>query len=123
MREAVSRLRGSFTLVAVHADAPETIVGVRRNSPLVVGLGDGENFMASDVAAFIDYTKRAVELGQDEIITMTPTGISIIGFRLEKRSLLRSTQLLGIQLLRKRVAIRTLCSKKSLNNQRRLPTL
>jgi len=79
MREAVGHLRGSFTLVAVHADAPEIIVGVRRNSPLVVGLGDGENFMASDVAAFIDYTKRAVELGQDEIITMTPAGISIIG--------------------------------------------
>jgi len=68
MLDAVKRLRGSFTLVAVHADAPEVIVGVRRNSPLVVGLGDGENFMASDVAAFIDYTKRAVELGQDEII-------------------------------------------------------
>ena len=78
MRQAVSRLRGSFTLVAVHADAPEVIVGVRRNSPLVVGLGEGENFMASDVAAFIDYTKRAVELGQDEIITMTPSGIKII---------------------------------------------
>ena len=79
MLDAVKRLRGSFTLVAIHADAPEVIVGVRRNSPLVVGLGDGENFMASDVAAFIDYTKRAVELGQDEIITMTPAGISIIG--------------------------------------------
>ena len=78
MREAVGQLRGSFTLVAIHADAPETVVGVRRNSPLVVGLGKGENFMASDVAAFIDYTKRAVELGQDEIITMTPQGISII---------------------------------------------
>ena len=78
MRDAVKRLRGSFTLVAIHADAPQTIVGVRRNSPLVVGLGDGENFMASDVAAFIDYTKRAVELGQDEIVTMNPEGISII---------------------------------------------
>jgi len=53
MREAVKRLRGSFTLLAVHADKPELIVGVRRNSPLVVGLGEGENFMASDVAAFI----------------------------------------------------------------------
>ncbi len=77
MREAVASLRGSFTLLAVHADQPEIIVGVRRNSPLVVGLGDGENFMASDVAAFIDYTKRAVELGQDEVVTISPTGISI----------------------------------------------
>ena len=78
MRQAVKRLRGSFTLLAIHADAPETIVGVRRNSPLVVGLGKEENFMASDVAAFIDYTKRAVELGQDEIVTITPAGLSII---------------------------------------------
>ena len=78
MREAVKRLRGSFTLLAVHADKPDLIVGVRRNSPLVVGLGNGENFMASDVAAFIDYTKRAVELGQDEVVTITPTSISII---------------------------------------------
>ena len=77
MREAVKRLRGSFTLLAVHADKPELIVGVRRNSPLVVGLGEGENFMASDVAAFIEYTKRAVELGQDEVVTITPNSISI----------------------------------------------
>jgi glucosamine--fructose-6-phosphate aminotransferase (isomerizing) len=77
MREAVKQLRGSFTLLAVHADKPDLIVGVRRNSPLVVGLGDGENFMASDVAAFIEYTKRAVELGQDEVVTITPTSISI----------------------------------------------
>jgi glucosamine--fructose-6-phosphate aminotransferase (isomerizing) len=77
MREAVKVLRGSFTLLAIHADAPEVIVGVRRNSPLVVGLGNGENFMASDVAAFIDYTKRAIELGQDEVVTMTPTSVKI----------------------------------------------
>ena len=77
MREAVASLRGSFTLLAIHADAPETIVGVRRNSPLVLGLGDGENYLASDVAAFIQYTKRAVELGQDEVVTITPTSYSI----------------------------------------------
>lgn len=77
MRAAVKRLRGSFTLLAIHADAPQTIVGVRRNSPLVAGLGDGENFLASDVAAFIDYTKRAVELGQDEVVTISPEGIVI----------------------------------------------
>jgi glutamine---fructose-6-phosphate transaminase (isomerizing) len=78
MRAAVKLLRGSFTLLAVHADDPERIVGVRRNSPLVAGIGDGENFLASDVAAFIDYTKRAIELGQDEIITITPETIDII---------------------------------------------
>jgi glucosamine--fructose-6-phosphate aminotransferase (isomerizing) len=77
MCEAVKALRGSFTLLAIHGDAPEVVVGVRRNSPLVVGLGDGENFMASDVAAFIDYTKRAIELGQDEVVTMTPTSVKI----------------------------------------------
>ena len=78
MRAAVKLLRGSFTLLAVHADDPERIVGVRRNSPLVAGIGEGENFLASDVAAFIDYTKRAIELGQDEIITITPSSIEII---------------------------------------------
>ena len=77
MRAAVKTLRGSFTLLAIHADAPEVIVGVRRNSPLVVGLGINENFMASDVAAFIDYTKRAIELGQDEVVTMTPDSVLI----------------------------------------------
>ena len=77
MREAVKALRGSFTLLAIHGDAPEIVVGVRRNSPLVVGLGKGENFMASDVAAFIDYTKRAIELGQDEVVTMTPDSVLI----------------------------------------------
>jgi len=77
MRAAVKRLRGSFTLLAIHADSPQTIVGVRRNSPLVAGLGDGENFLASDVAAFIDYTKRAVELGQDEVVTINPDAITI----------------------------------------------
>ena len=77
MRDAVKVLRGSFTLVAIHADDPDVVVGVRRNSPLVVGLGNGENFMASDVAAFIEYTKRAIELGQDEIVTITPTSVVI----------------------------------------------
>ena len=77
MRAAVAQLRGSFTLLAIHADSPQTIVGVRRNSPLVAGIGNGENFLASDVAAFIDYTKRAVELGQDEVVTITPESIEI----------------------------------------------
>lgn len=77
MRDAVKVLRGSFTLLAIHADKPEEIVGVRRNSPLVVGVGKGENFMASDVSAFIEYTKQAIELGQDEVVTMNPTSVVV----------------------------------------------
>ena len=77
MREAVKTLRGSFTLLAIHADNPGVIVGVRRNSPLVLGVGENEYFLASDVAAFIEYTKRAVELGQDEIVVISPTGFEI----------------------------------------------
>jgi glutamine---fructose-6-phosphate transaminase (isomerizing) len=77
MRDAVKVLRGSFTLLAIHADKPDEIVGVRRNSPLVVGVGSGENFMASDVSAFIEYTKQAIELGQDEVVTMNPTSVVV----------------------------------------------
>ena len=80
MREVVNRLEGAFTLLAVHVDCPERIVAARRNSPLVVGLGDGENFLGSDVAAFIGYTRRALELDQDQIVTITPDGYEVIGF-------------------------------------------
>ncbi|MEI6215983.1 MAG: glutamine--fructose-6-phosphate transaminase (isomerizing) [Actinomycetes bacterium] len=77
MRDICQELRGSFTLLAIHSDDPERIVGARRNSPLVVGVGDGENFLASDVAAFIAHTKRALELGQDEVVDITPSSITI----------------------------------------------
>jgi len=77
MREVCRELRGSFTLLAIHSDEPERIVGARRNSPLVVGVGNGENFLASDVSAFIAHTKRALELGQDEIADITPNMIVI----------------------------------------------
>ena len=71
MRSVCSRLKGSFTLLAIHSDNPELIVGARRNSPLVVGVGDGENFLASDVSAFITHTKKALELGQDQVVQVT----------------------------------------------------
>ena len=80
MREVVADLDGAFTLLAVHADAPGVVVGARRNSPLVVGLGDGENFLGSDVAAFIGYTREALELAQDQIVTITATSVSIVDF-------------------------------------------
>ena len=80
MLRAVGQLDGAFTLLAVHADQPGVVVGARRNSPLVVGLGEGENFLGSDVAAFIGHTRHAVELGQDQIVTITPDSYSVIGF-------------------------------------------
>jgi glucosamine--fructose-6-phosphate aminotransferase (isomerizing) len=79
-RQVVGRLRGAFTLLAVHEDEPGVVVGARRNSPLVIGLGEGENFLGSDVAAFVEYTKRAVALGQDEIVTIRAGSVEITDF-------------------------------------------
>src|SRR6478736_270718 len=80
MELACQRLEGAFTLLAVHADQPDVVVAARRNSPLVVGLGEGENFLGSDVSGFIDYTRRAVELGQDQIVTITADAVEITDF-------------------------------------------
>ena len=80
MRQVCQRLRGAFTLVAVDVRDPGAVVGARRNSPLVVGRGDGENFLASDVAAFIAYTREAVELGQDQIAEIRADRITVTGF-------------------------------------------
>ena len=80
MRAACQRLIGAFTLVAVHTDAPDCVVGARRNSPLVVGRGNGENFLASDVSAFISHTRNAVELGQDQVVKITRDLIEVTQF-------------------------------------------
>jgi glucosamine--fructose-6-phosphate aminotransferase (isomerizing) len=77
MRSVCLRLRGSFTLLAIHSDNPNLIVGARRNSPLVVGVGEGENFLASDVSAFIAHTKKALELGQDQVVQVTPENVVV----------------------------------------------
>ena len=73
-------LDGAFTLVAVHADVPDVLVAARRNSPLVIGVGEGEMFVASDVAAFIAHTRDAVELGQDQLVVITPDGYEVTSF-------------------------------------------
>lgn len=80
MQMTASRLEGAFTLLAIHAEHPGVVVAARRNSPLVVGLGEGENFLGSDVSGFIDFTKRAVELNQDQVVTITPTSHEITDF-------------------------------------------
>ncbi|MGW9448222.1 glutamine--fructose-6-phosphate transaminase (isomerizing) [Streptomyces sp. NPDC055632] len=80
MRLVCRRLDGAFTLVAVHADQPDAVVGARRNSPLVVGVGEGENFLASDVSAFIAHTRSAIELGQDQVVELTREGVTVTDF-------------------------------------------
>jgi len=77
MRDVARRLEGAFTLLAIDARAPHVVVGARRNSPLVVGLGNGENYLGSDVVAFIEHTKTALALGQDEVVTITPDSVVV----------------------------------------------
>ncbi|MDM4761451.1 glutamine--fructose-6-phosphate transaminase (isomerizing) [Galbitalea sp. SE-J8] len=80
LRRVVGRLHGAFTLLVVHSDAPGVVVGARRNSPLVIGLGEGENFLGSDVAAFVEHTRRAAEIGQDQIVTITADAVVVTDF-------------------------------------------
>jgi glucosamine--fructose-6-phosphate aminotransferase (isomerizing) len=80
MRAVCRRLRGAFTLVALDSQQPDMVVAARRNSPLVVGVGEGENFVASDVAAFIEHTREAIELGQDQLVTITAESVEITTF-------------------------------------------
>ena len=77
---ALRRLEGHFTLVFANADEPGMIVAARRSTPLVLGIGDGEMFVGSDVAAFIPHTRDAVELGQDQAVVLTADGYRITDF-------------------------------------------
>lgn len=80
MKKTVGYLEGSFTLVAISPADPGHVVAARRNSPLVVGLGEGENFVGSDVAAFVGRTRRAIEMGQDQIVDLTGESYTIETF-------------------------------------------
>ncbi|KHF45165.1 glutamine amidotransferase [Saccharomonospora viridis] len=80
VRAVCRRLEGAFTLVVTHADRPDLIVAARRSSPLVVGVGKDETFVASDVAAFIEHTREAVELGQDQLVVISRDGYEITDF-------------------------------------------
>ncbi|MEN8675103.1 glutamine--fructose-6-phosphate transaminase (isomerizing) [Nocardioides sp.] len=80
MQRVCQQLEGAFTLVAVDSQDPDRVVAARRNSPLVVGVGEGEYFVGSDVAAFISHTREALELGQDQVVTITRDGAEITDF-------------------------------------------
>jgi glucosamine--fructose-6-phosphate aminotransferase (isomerizing) len=78
--KVVNRLHGAFTILVIHEDFQDLILAARKNAPLVIGLGEGENFLGSDVAAFVEHTKRAISVGQDEIVILRPSGVEIQGF-------------------------------------------
>jgi glucosamine--fructose-6-phosphate aminotransferase (isomerizing) len=79
-RTVVRRLHGAFTILVMHEDEPGVVLAARRNAPLVIGLGDGENFLGSDVAAFVEHTKRAIAVGQDEIVILRKDSVEIENF-------------------------------------------
>ncbi len=78
--KVVKRLHGAFTILVIHEDQPDVVLAARRNAPLVIGLGDGENFLGSDVAAFVEHTKRAISVGQDEIVILRSNSVEVRTF-------------------------------------------
>lgn len=80
MRLTSNRLEGAFTLLAIQRDVPDRIVAARWNSPLVIGVGEGCNFLSSDVAGFIEFTRDAVEMDNGQIVTLKADGYEIIDF-------------------------------------------
>lgn len=90
MRTVMAQLHGTFTLLAVHETAPGVVVAARRSSPLVIGLGEGENFLGSDALAFAEHTRKALEIGQDELAVVTPTEVTVLsvdGHEVEPKTL------------------------------------
>ena len=78
--KVVNRLHGAFTILVIHEEQPDVVLAARRNAPLVIGIGDGENFLGSDVAAFVEHTKRAISVGQDEIVILRADSVEVRGF-------------------------------------------
>ena len=77
VRSVCRDLEGSFVLVVTHADEPDLVIGARRNLPLVAGVGDGENFLGSDVTAFIAHTREALVIDQDQVVELRRGGITV----------------------------------------------
>jgi glucosamine--fructose-6-phosphate aminotransferase (isomerizing) len=77
VRSALQRIRGAYALAMFSLDDPELLVGARLNAPLVVGLGDGESFVASDITAIIPYTKKVLVLGEGEMAAVTALGATV----------------------------------------------
>jgi glutamine---fructose-6-phosphate transaminase (isomerizing) len=77
VRAALRRIHGAYALAMFSTEDPELLVGARLNAPLVVGLGDQEYYLASDITAIIPYTKRVLVLGEGEVAAITPLGAQV----------------------------------------------
>jgi len=77
VRKTMSQVEGTFGLAVIHRHAPGEIVVARRGSPLIIGLGEGENFAASDVSAMVRYTNKVVHLNDNEMALISEDGVSI----------------------------------------------
>src|SRR5215207_11421375 len=78
VRRAFGDLRGHYAFVAMHRDHPDTLVGARKECPLIIGLGDGENFIASAIPAFLAQTRRALGIRNDEIVTLHQGDVTVM---------------------------------------------
>ncbi|MCB1184433.1 glutamine--fructose-6-phosphate transaminase (isomerizing), partial [bacterium] len=76
VQKALGVVEGAFGIAVTHVDEPDLIVGARKGSPLVVGVGDGVNYLASDVAAIMGHTRQVIYLDDGEMVTLTPDGIN-----------------------------------------------
>ena len=103
------QLEGHFTIVAIHHDQPDLLVGVRNQTPLVVGLGEGENFLASNVAAFLSETRRAVFPDDGEVVEITPARARGSSATAPRSSIPRSRSSTGTTRPRRRAATRPSC--------------
>ena len=88
----VKKLQGSYAIVVVCEDEPEKIIGVRKESPLVIGVGDSENFLASDITAFLKYTNRVIFLNDGELCTLTKDAITV--FDIHKKHIPKKEELI-----------------------------
>ena len=109
MREAFAELRGHYAFVAMHADHPDTLVAARKECPLVIGLGEGENFVASAIPAFLAETRRVLLVENGEIVTVTPTASTITDAGGSTRSSARSRRSPGTRTRPRRAATRPSC--------------
>lgn len=77
VRNSIKKLQGAYAICVMHQDVPDKIVGARKHAPMIVGVGEGENFIASDTTAIIEYTKKTIFLEEDEIAVITKDKVKI----------------------------------------------